>query len=273
MAELYASSAGAPDFRIALLDGVPALDHPVLREAGIVISDSGRLAEVSAPSAHATFIASMLVGRRESALGLCARSQVLVIPVIDEAFNRGSLRPSQVAARLCTGISEAVRQGAGVIQLSLDFLESAERAFREVADVIQWAARFGIWSVLAAGNRPILGLNPLLQATGVVPVSMADRWGGPHRQSPLSPILGKRGLRAPGEDLPGACLPAETCLRSGSSLAASFVSASYALLHSLFPQKGPELIWFALLNPRQRKPSVISPLLDVQSAFTYLSSN
>jgi subtilisin family serine protease len=124
---------------------------------------------------------------------------------------------------------------------------------------------------MAAGNGGGLSSGPLAGCRGVVPVVGADRNGVPHPSSTLGPVIGARGLMAPGVDIPGACLPAGSTRQSGSSFAASFVTAAVALLHASVPQRTSDEIWAALLGRAGAWRSVVPRRLDADAAFVSLS--
>jgi subtilisin family serine protease len=88
---------------------------------------------------------------------------------------------------------------------------------------------------------------------------MADEMGRNHRDSPAGPAIG-RGLRCPGERLPGAVPPDRLLEASGSSFAAAVASGAIALLKSLRPDLSALAI--AAAYPRPPERSVIPPLID-----------
>jgi hypothetical protein len=258
----------ARSVRVALIDGRVMQEHPVFGHARIEISESDRLSWDADADPHATFLASMLVGSGSSALGLCPNCTIVNIPICDSAFRRGGLPLAEAARRVCGAIGQAVSARVDVIQLSLEFSEALTPPFRRVAELIDEAALRGIRTVIAAGNTPALTTNPMCSRPGAIPVVATDRWGDVRRGSPMSPILARRGLRAPGEDLPGATAPEGYTRGAGSSCATAFVTAAFVLLLGWFESRGPNAIWEALLDPEggPRRPSMVPPLLDAQGA-------
>jgi Subtilase family len=265
---LYRRSTGAAWVRIALLDGRPDLEHPALAEANLTVCPLADMEKDGSTDAHATFLSSLLAGSRKSSFGICCGSPLIVVPIVDRRFREGKLDPAEVAQRVTAGIREAMRQRVDVIQISLDFFELIDRPFNEIGAWIAQAATNGVRTVVTAGNRATFQLNPLLNAPGAIPVVSCDRWGNLHPRSPVSPVLGRKGIRAPGEGLPGAALSGGIEVRSGSSLAACVVTGAFSLLCDAFPLAPHDVIWEALLNlsDPHRCNSIIPPLLNADNA-------
>lgn len=269
--ELIAQTSGSSTLRIGLLDGPVNTGHEVLNRSNIcqemLWSD---WTECSAASAHATFIASILVG--EIDLGICAGCTLVSVPVVDEKFIQHRLSSGKAVMRIATAIKHAVKQGADVLLLSLEFAPERSLGFRPVAEALAWALTRGVRSVVAAGNRNMLSASVLLAAAGVVPVAMARVDGTLHEQSTRGITIGARGLLAPGEALAGAALPAGVGRRTGTSYAAAIVAGTFALLRCRFPSLPPSMIWDALLEPMARLSarSIVPPLLNVSASIKRL---
>jgi subtilisin family serine protease len=265
---------GNPHFRIALIDGMIDSSHSGLLGAYILKDIPSRFSG-SAPlaSAHATFIASILVGREDGLLGICRECTLLNIPVVDADFELGSLPSDVAAAKIARAIVRSVELGASVIQLSMEFSPNLGRAFEEVVNSLQYASKHGVRAVIAAGNSAILGGSAVLNSMGVVPVAMADQGGFPDSRSNLGLLIGARGLLAPGVDIPGATLPTGIGTGSGSSFSAAFVTGTFSLLCSLFPKLSRDLVWDALLTSQPRsqcRASIVPPLLNADASLLIL---
>ncbi len=267
-------TAGDPRVRIALLDGSVDTGHPCLAGAAIreLWAEGSRDPDpVARP--HATHLASMLVGRGDSVVGLAPCCTLLSVPVVDAAFREGRLTPDTAAARIARAIVRAVAHGADVIQLSMAFAPEIVCPFRPVMRAIWYAAQRGVFTVIAAGDGPTLGASPVLGAPGVVPVAAAGTGRRVATWSPLGGVVATRGLLAPGVGIPGASSPTGYATRSGSSFAAGVVTGGFALLRSLPGVESPAAVWEALLALGRRHlvpRSMAPPMLDGDLALAFL---
>jgi subtilisin family serine protease len=266
MLGLVTCNTGHPGVEVALIDGPIFADHPSLADATIVVPVGGPLPDPDPLAvAHATFIASMLVGRRGLALGLCPRCTLVSFPVVDGALLRGHVPASSIAQRFAGAIYEAVARRVTVIQLSLEFAGPWGDSFEPIREALAAACEAGIRTVVAAGNSGAPTLTPLLSAPGAVPVALGSYDGTPHPLSAWGVTIGSYGLLAPGLGVVGAIPPDGYELRSGSSYAASFVTAAFALLSTLRSGRDPAHVWNALLaahRPAGPGHSLIPPPLD-----------
>jgi hypothetical protein len=247
---------------IALVDGQPDLTHASLASASIsVISVRGRgAASASAAAAsHATFVASTLVGAAPDCLGLCEGCRVAVVAAVDQAMLAHDADPVREARRLADAILSAAAHNPSVIQLSLELGFASPRAAGIVEDALRSCHSKGIALVMAAGEGRLRAMNDLFAVPGVIPVTAAretseapydERWGA---------AMAHRGLAAPGARIPGAQLPSGISLRSGSSYAASFVSAAIVRLMAAIPGLTPVRAANALALPRDRGLSAAAP--------------
>jgi hypothetical protein len=265
MLGLVSATAGRPDVAIGLIDGPVFAGHPSLADARIVVAAAGGSSEPDRSAlAHATFLASMLVGGRDLALGLCPRCTLLSFPVVDGAVLRGDVPTDVVAGRFATAIRGAAARGAAVIQLSLDFSALSDQAVAPIREALAVAAAAGVRTVAAAGNGAGPSASAVLAAPGVVPVAIGRYDGSAHRLTSWGVAIGANGLLAPGEAVIGAVPSAGYELRTGSSYAASFVTAAFALIRTLARRPDPDLIWSKLLAAHRPRgaSSLLPPPLD-----------
>ena len=263
---------GRADFVIGLLDGPVERGHESLAGARLAGPEAvGEPSPSKAEVAHATFVASMLVGRGPSVLGLCPACTLLSLPVADGELLQEGFPAREAARRIAEAIGRAVALGARVIQVGLEFAPAPKPVWAPAIAAIEAAAARGVRTVMAAGNGGGLGAGPLLGCRGVVPVVAAGPDGVPHASATLGPVIGLRGLMAPGVDLPGAGWPRGFTVRSGSSFAPSFVTAAVALLHASAPGRTGDEVWNALLGPPGGARSVVPRSLDAEAAFRSLS--
>lgn len=274
LTRLLSLTDGNSHLRIALIDGMIDRSHPGLAGA-YILEDICSNFSGAAPlaSAHATFIASILMGREDGLLGICRECTLLSIPVVDADFEQGRLSSDVIAAKIAKAVVRSVELGASVIQLSMEFSAHLGRAFKEIVNSLQYASKNGVRAVIAAGNSSTLGGNAVLNSMGVIPVAMARSDGLPDSRNNLGPSIGTRGLLAPGVDIPGARLPTGIGTLSGSSFAAAFVTGTFALLCSLFPKLSKDLVWDTLLSSqpcRKHRTSIVPPLLNADASLLIL---
>jgi subtilisin family serine protease len=271
---LMSLTVGNQDVRIAIIDGKIDSSHPSINNASIVYDNLPNFSKnASSAIDHATFIASILVGHDSNFLGICRGCTLINIPIADIDFELGRLSVFNIATRIATAIIMAVDLGADVIQLSLEFSPNVTNSFKYLTEAISAAAARGIRTVIAAGNNATLGSSLALTTSGVVPVASAGINGLPDPYTALGPVIGTRGLLAPGINLPGAKRPSGIDTRSGSSFAAAFVTGAFALLRSQFPHLSRDLIWGALLDPnsyRNSHASIVPPPLDADASLRTL---
>jgi subtilisin family serine protease len=273
LGRLMRATVGDPTFRIALIDGVVAADHPRLRGAAIEQLPAPAGGAREAPSAHATFLASMLVGEGPDVLGLCRGCTLVSVPVVDPR-SHASLGAARVAVGLARAIRECVRRGVELIQISMAFDPEVTAELGELVSALANAAAQGICTIIATGNDGALGASPVLRAPGVIPVAMAAPDGLPHPQAALGPTIGMRGLLAPGAEIPGAIPPDRLALAFGSSYAASFVTGTLALLRCARPDLPRDVVTRALLlrhRSLSQPRSLVPPRLDGEASFEQLS--
>ena len=269
MLELCHTTRGSPRVRIALIDGPILRSHPTLEGARLIEHPQIIGVEAADPT-HATFIASILVGRGLGTLSVVPDCTLLNLAVHDSAFqNFRRLTASEAARRIAHAIHQAIDLRADLIQLSSEFLPESDSAFTPIVLAIERAASVGISTVVAAGNQPRLGASRLHSVAGVLPVTVATADGGIHPAAPLSPAIG-RGTRSPGVGLPGATPQSGIGERSGSSFAAALVSGALGLIKSMHPWLST--LQIAASRPRPTILSMVPPMLDAAAWHAALTS-
>jgi hypothetical protein len=181
----------------------------------------------------------MLVGRHPQALGLCSDCRLLAIAAVDDWVLKPSAPAITVARRLALALDECRRRGVHVVQLSLELGFGTTYAARVVRDALAALAESGTPVVTSAGHASLVLTNDLLWVPGVIPVCAADEDGNVLADERYGGMLSLRGLAAPGTRVPGAVPPEGFGLRTGSSYAASFVTAALALQSAMNPALAP----------------------------------
>ncbi|MFN0128332.1 MAG: S8 family serine peptidase [Verrucomicrobiales bacterium] len=255
MLRAYSRTEGTPTFKIALIDGPVARDHPSLTNAPItelaVPSDSN---SASPSRRHATFMASILVGQSDEVVGLCPACTVLSLPAVDDDMVTGRTSARETAQRIAACVGRAVEADADLVVLSLEFAPRQQQAFQIVADAIARAAARGVRTVLPAGNQSSLDPGLVAAAPGAVPVALGYDNGLVHPRATLGMAIAQRGLLAPGVDIPGALSTGGYALRSGSSFSAALVAGAAGLLSGLLPRATRDDIWRILLDQAGTSP-------------------
>jgi len=266
---------GRAEVLVGLVDGPVAMNHPDL--AGVNVREIpavGRGACIRAESIaceHGTFVAGILVGRRGSvAPAICPACDVLVRPIFAETPTGGSAMPSTTAEELARALCETIAAGAWVINLSAALVDSSPRGARELEDALDYAARRGVLVVAAAGNQGTLGSTTITRHPWVIPVVACDERGWPLPDSNLGNSIGRRGLLAPGAAITSLGARGELLTRSGSSVAAPFVTGVIALLWSVFPKASAAAVRRSLTPLLRGRGTLVPPCLDASASYQYL---
>ncbi len=269
MLRIRAHTEGRPAFRIALIDGPIWSGHDSLKDANIKVVAAAERLDSGAPAVvHATFIASMLVGRGEGVVGLCPGCTLLSVPVVGDEMLSGSIPAPSVAQQLAEAVMLAVALDANVIQISLDFPAATRGCFHVLLGALEKAAAAGAIIVMPAGNLATLECNSLLASSAVIPVAASDWNGLPIRQGSLGPTVARKGFLAPGTEIPGALSPKGFTTLSGSSYAAAFLTGAFALLDSLELPRGARQAGGGLLGGSARMSGTVPQHLDAEASFT-----
>jgi subtilisin family serine protease len=266
-------TAGHSDISVGLIDGPVQLDHPGLERNGIVGTHAGPTARrVGQALAHGTFVAGILKGRRESgAPAICPGCTLLVRPVFPD-LPEGA--PHATVGDVAAAISECVRHGARLINISLALEQPSLNEEVEIWEALDHAARSGSLVLAAAGNTATLGSSAITRHPWVIPVAGSTLSGRPMGISNLSRSAGIRGLLAPGEGVTSLTVGELKEPLRGTSVAVPIVTGAAALLWSLFPEIPAPILKSALLyGGERRRRSVVPPLLDVWSAYRLIRSS
>ncbi|EMF55572.1 S8 family serine peptidase [Streptomyces bottropensis] len=270
---LMAHTSGRPSVVVGVIDGRVAVDHPAF--AGRAIKELGRSAgrascgRADVCCAHGTAVAGILVGEG----GVAPRCTLLSRPLFTDHPAGGG--PATCLSGVRTGelagaLTEIVDAGAHVVNLSM--AQPAPSGVRDHAleAALDHAADRGVILVVAAGNQGRVGSSVLTDHPWVVPVTAYDRAGHPMPRSNLAASIGRHGLGAPGDRIPGPGPDGRPFLLSGTSAAAPFVTGALALLRSAFSHVGPEAVRYAVTHGPAPRRSVTPPLLDAWAAYTAL---
>jgi subtilisin family serine protease len=270
---LMAHTSGLPSVVVGVIDGRVAVDHPAF--AGRAVGEPDRAVETrrcgraDVCCAHGTAVAGILVGDG----GVAPRCTLLSRPLFtDHPADKG---PATCLSGVRTGelaraLTEIVDAGAHIVNLSM--AQPAPSGVRDQAleAALDHAADRGVILVVAAGNQGRMGASVLTDHPWVVPVTAYDRAGRPMPQSNLGASIGRHGVGAPGDRIPGPGPDGRPFVLSGTSAAAPFVTGAFALLRSAFPQATPAAVRHAVTHGPGPRRSVTPPLLDAWAAYRSL---
>ncbi len=223
--------------RLGILDTGIDRTHRLLRGRAIISRSFLPPGVAAAPTAHATAITSIWLGRRN---GLVPGARVYAAGVF------GRLRSDLVTTNtkwLLDGLEWLVRQRVDVINMSFGGPQN-----RVLAQAIDHARSRGILLVASAGNDGP-GAPPAYPAAyrGVVAVTAVDNRLRLYRKANRGHYV---DFSAPGVNVPVARPGNRTKVASGTSFAAPYVSAAIALLKQRNPARQAQLLRALRLSSR-----------------------
>ncbi|MDP2083436.1 MAG: S8 family serine peptidase [Pseudotabrizicola sp.] len=210
-------SAMAP--RIGMIDTGVNVDHPTLSGQKLTVHQLDLADRAAAGRQHGTAIAAMLIGSVAGRVpGLLPYAELIAV----EGFHRGATGEVADAFSIIRGMDILLTESVSVINLS--FSGPANTVLERMvirADVA------GVAMVAAAGNGGP-GAAPAYPAAWgqVIAVTAVDASAQPYRQANRGPYV---MLAAPGVNVWTAASVSGGRLRSGTSYAAPFVTASLAI--------------------------------------------
>ncbi len=269
-------TSGRPEVTVGLIDGPVSIGHPDLASENIHEVPgklSGTCAHASSAACmHGTFVAGILCAKRGSAApAICPNCTLLIRPIFAETAPGNGWMPSTTPEELAAAIIECVDAGVRVMNLSVALAHPSSKGEARLEEALDHAARRGLIAVAAAGNQGTIGSSAITRHPWVLPVVACDLRGSPMSQSNLARSIGRRGLRAPGEDITSLGAEGKPLTFSGTSAAAPFVAGAVALLWSEFPAaKGGEVRSAVLQANGSRRGTLVPPLLDVWAAYQFM---
>ncbi len=217
-------SAYAP--RIGMIDTGINTEHEALRGQKLTVDQVDLGERDAAGRQHGTAIAALLLGRLDSRTpGLLPHAELVAV----EAFHRRGGADEADAFALGQAVERMIEARVSVINMSFSGPENAV-----LKRLVQRAAAEGIGLVAAAGNGGP-GAGPAWPAAWpeVIAVTAVDSGLRGYRQANRGPYV---TLAGPGVNLWTAASISGGRLRSGTSYAAPFVSATLAIERLRNPQ-------------------------------------
>lgn len=267
-------TSGRRDVVIGLIDGPVLIHNPELSSENIRelpgSTSMGCSEARSAACVHGTFVAGVLAGKRGSrAPAICPDCTLLVRPIFSEYADR---LPSATPLELANAIVETVEAGARVVNLSIGIGQTSNRDDPKVLDALDYASKYGVLIVAAAGNQGTVGSSLLTGHPWVIPVVACDLRGRPTSESNLGDSIGRRGLRAPGEGITSLGTNGTPQTLGGTSVATPFVTGAIGLLWSMFPSLTASVVRTVITKAGQRRRVLVPPLLDAWGAFERMAA-
>jgi subtilisin family serine protease len=271
-------TSGRAEIGVGLIDGPVLLTHPELASENIR-EVPGKLRGTCTRSdsiacMHGTFVAGILSARRGStAPAICPVCTLLLRPMFSETATLDNVVPSASPEDLAEAIMDTVDAGARIINLSSTLAQPSPKGENKLEEALNYAARHGAIIVAAAGTQGMVGSSAITRHPLVIPVVSCDGGGLPTGESNLGDSIGRRGLRAPGQDIAGLGTNGKPVTLSGTSAAAPFVTGTIALLWSEFPAADAAEVSLAITRcGRQPRNTLVPPLLDAWAAYQAVAS-
>jgi subtilisin family serine protease len=271
-------TSGRAEISVGLIDGPVLLPHPELAHEHIR-EVPGKLRGTCARSdsiacMHGTFVAGILSARRDSsAPAICPACSLLLRPIFSEAAGLDNIVPSASPQDLAEAVIDTVDAGARIINLSSALAQSYSKGEKKLEEALNYAAHHGAIIVAAAGNQGTVGSSAITRHPWVIPVVSCDGKGLPTSESNLGDSIGRRGLRAPGQNITSLGTNGKPLTFNGTSAAAPFVTGTIALLWSEFPSADAAEISLAMTRcGRQPRNTLVPPLLDAWAAYQTVAS-
>ncbi|NES20511.1 MAG: PatA/PatG family cyanobactin maturation protease [Symploca sp. SIO3E6] len=250
---LWAKTLGAPQIRVAVLDGSVEQSHSSLVGAKLTQLDDlvPHSSEQGSAAQHGTQVTSIIFGQHhQSVQGIAPQCQGLLIPIFTDGKGDAIAPCSQLD--LARAILLAANHGAHVINISGGQLTPSGEADPLLTNAVRHCMEHNILIVAAAGNEGcdclhIPGALPSVLAVGAmnaagIPLDFSN-WGEQYQT---------QGVLALGENIPGAVPGGGITTSSGTSYATAIVSGIAALLLSLQVQRGqtpnPQAVRAAILE-------------------------
>ncbi|MES1026444.1 S8 family serine peptidase [Gloeocapsa sp. BRSZ] len=233
MQSLSSETLGDPRICIAVLDGSVDQSHPCFEGANLTQLQTlvSGFAKSGSVAQYGTHVASIIFGQPSSSVpGIAPRCRGLIVPVFADG-QAGSLVPcSQLD--LARAITQAVEQGANIINISGGQLTQSGEPDPFLTNAIQLCRENNVLIVAATGNDGCACLHLPAANASVLAVGAMDVQSQPMGFSNWGEAYQTNGILALGENILGAVPGGGTKTMSGTSFAVPIVSGIVVLLLS-----------------------------------------
>ncbi len=239
-AALAGAGTGSASITIGIVDGLPDLRHPALREASIEIMEAMVPPDSGAPDAHGTAVCSIIFGQSEAPRGLAPDCLGLALPIF---FRKGSNPETRPVSQLdlARAISFGLERGVSIINISAGQKSATVEPDAHLEQMLEAAIERRVLLVAAAGNDGCACIHLPAGVESVLSVGALGCTGRPLETSNWAEPYRRNGLLAPGEGLPVATLDGGVTTGTGTSYATAVVSGVAAVLLSVAREEGARL--------------------------------
>ena len=239
-AALSGVGAGSSSVTVGIVDGLPDLCHPALREASIEVLEAMVPPDSSVPDAHGTAVCSIIFGQADCVLGFAPGCSGLALPIFFRNRIDPAIRPvSQLD--LARAITFGLERGAAIINISAGQKSVTAEPEAHLEQALQSAIERRVLVIAAAGNDGCACFHIPAIVESALAVGALGCTGHPLERSNWAEPYRRNGLLAPGENLPIAALDGKLTVGSGTSYATAVVSGVAALLLSVVREEGYRL--------------------------------
>jgi cyanobactin maturation PatA/PatG family protease len=236
---LWVESLGDPGICVAVLDGPVDQSHPCFDGVNLTRLPTlvSGVADRGSASQHGTHVASIIFGQHDSpVLGIAPNCRGLIVPVFADGRGGGLAPCSQID--LARAITQAVEQGANVINISGGQLAASAESDKLLENAVRLCQENNVLIVAAVGNDGCNCLHVPAALESVLAVGAMDAQGNPIEFSNWGEAYQNQGILALGENILGAIPGGGTATKTGTSFATPIVSGIVALLLSIQLQRG-----------------------------------
>jgi len=244
-----------PSFALALVDGAVNTAHPAFEGCRITSVVAYRTPRSIRAADHATFSASILVGRdadrsagRVMALG--AGGTLVNYACVTDDMLTGATSIGLSAVTLAAAVNLALADGCRAIAFGVEIRRPESPEWTPLRESLARAVRAGAAVFVPAGNRSSSLAQTPCNWPGALITASCDRQGNVSIFSLRS--ASASAIFAPGEGVPGAGAHDRYETRSGTSFATALAAGACALASSLAPGCSALDISRALWPPPRR---------------------